>query len=511
MFRARKARRPRLALLTFEERIVLDVTPPVPPPPPPPPPGPVTPLPGEPPLAVDDFSAYTPTMTSTPVNVLANDLDGNLGATWDFTSLTIVTPPTYGVLTLDAYTGEFLYTPSYLLPPGLPPGTLPPLVGTDTFSYTVKNSLGMTSNVANVTMNPTQGPGSSAVTANDDLVFAYHLQPVTIPVLANDSTRDWAQIDHSTLRLYVPTPPAPLPEVPPGFPVPDVPEPIDYSPKHGTVTFDTAGNAYYTPEFGYIGWDRFAYAISTTPGGPDAPVPGEVTSSYGIVSIIINPEPFPRLEPDPDGGQMLVVDGTILADTIRLVPGDRRREVKAIVNGVTSPSFRPTRVLLFGYTGNDTITVDPRVQLPTWIVGGAGNDTLQGGGGPSLLVGNSGNDLLTGGAGRDVLFGGSGSDTIRGGRGSDLLFGGVNVLETNASALGVFFDAWRTQRDRALWRCPWFSRGWGFERDQLTYNTDGDDQTADTLSSGRGADIIWLNPTDVIDDPWERGYRRRWC
>lgn len=522
MSRKKTNARTRLSLQVFEDRNVPDGDPTLPPVPPfgpsnppsgpvnPPSPDPVTPpAAGQPPLAVNDFSAFNPQMTSTPIKVLTNDLDGNPGATWDFTSLTVVTQPTYGVLTLDAFTGEFLYTPSHLLPPGLPPGTPPPIVGVETFSYTVKNSLGMTSNAASVTMNSTTGPGSSDVQPKDDLVIINPLNPVTIPVLANDSVQPWAQLDTNSLRLYAPPPPPPI-VLPPGIPIPPAPEVVDYSPRHGTVTFDTHGNATYTPNFGYIGWDQFAYAIDSLPTGPDAPFPGETSSGYGFVSVIINPSAIPRLEPDPEGGQMLVVDGTIQGDTIQIIPGGRRGEVKAIVNGVTSPSFRPTRVLVFGYIGNDQFTVDSRVQIPTWLVGGIGNDTLQGGGGPSLLVGNEGNDILRGGAGRDVLIGGTGIDTLRGGRGSDLLLGGTAVFESNRFALGGIFDAWRETRGRDPWRCGWHASEWSSERDQVTYNDDGDDQVADFIRSGRGSDLVWLNPLDVLEDPWSHCFRRRW-
>jgi Ca2+-binding RTX toxin-like protein len=50
------------------------------------------------------------------------------------------------------------------------------------------------------------------------------------------------------------------------------------------------------------------------------------------------------------------------------------------------------------------------------LLGGAGNDALDGG---------SGADLLQGGAGDDILRGGSGADTIDGGAGDDLLAGGA--------------------------------------------------------------------------------------
>ena len=51
--------------------------------------------------------------------------------------------------------------------------------------------------------------------------------------------------------------------------------------------------------------------------------------------------------------------------------------------------------------------------LPSTIVGGRGNDILQGGFGPEVLKGNNGRDSLRGRQGADVYKGGRGSDTLQ--------------------------------------------------------------------------------------------------
>jgi Ca2+-binding RTX toxin-like protein len=77
------------------------------------------------------------------------------------------------------------------------------------------------------------------------------------------------------------------------------------------------------------------------------------------------------------------------------------------------------------------------------LIGGLGNDTIDGRAGSNILVGglatvsndgaltlddgtggNDGNDTLSGGPGADILIGGSGNDQLSGGGGNDLLFGG---------------------------------------------------------------------------------------
>jgi Ca2+-binding RTX toxin-like protein len=402
---------------------------------------------------------------------LANDLDGNPGATWDNSSLTIVSPPAFGRLTLDPESGLFLYTPNYLLPPGLPPGVPPPSSQQDQFTYNVKDSLGMQSNTATSTLIPVGAVKVGDFVAAPNIGFTNSYQPVTIDVLANDVIYDGSSYDYSSVRLSDNT---------------------FYTPKHGTVTFDpNTGKATYTPDFGYVGYDIFEYYAATTSGAHDT----------DLVYVLINATP-PRLQTDPNGGgQMLVVDGTNTADTISIVPGDRWNQVKAVVNGVTSPSFPPdTRIVVFGYAGDDTITVSPRVRATVWLDGGAGNDMLTAGGGPALLMGSDGNDTLNGGGASDLLIGGMGADSLSGSFANDLLIGGTTTMDQQPDQLGRVFNNWL--------RNPWsFQSGgrWGCRgtSDRLT-NTDVlDDGVTDTLNGGPGRDLILgadgTPPDNVID------------
>lgn len=53
------------------------------------------------------------------------------------------------------------------------------------------------------------------------------------------------------------------------------------------------------------------------------------------------------------------------------------------------------------------------------MIGGGGNDTIEGRGGKDALYGGTGNDTLSGGEGDDLLHGGAGNDVIEGGLGID--------------------------------------------------------------------------------------------
>ncbi|MCX7646683.1 MAG: Hint domain-containing protein, partial [Rhodobacteraceae bacterium] len=57
-------------------------------------------------------------------------------------------------------------------------------------------------------------------------------------------------------------------------------------------------------------------------------------------------------------------------------------------------------------------------------LGGAGNDSIDGGDDADILQGNDGNDTILGGAGNDTIDGGTGADSILGGTGADSIAGG---------------------------------------------------------------------------------------
>lgn len=73
--------------------------------------------------------------------------------------------------------------------------------------------------------------------------------------------------------------------------------------------------------------------------------------------------------------------------------------------------------------GDDQI-VDPEAEYDDKLVGGAGNDTIEGFVGDDTLYGMRGDDYIDGGAGNDVLTGNDGNDTLVAGAGNDKLFGG---------------------------------------------------------------------------------------
>ena len=109
----------------------------------------VGPPPNQAPVAVDD-TVNTPQNTDTPINVIANDYDPD--GTIDATSVTLscglavcTTTTTAGGSVENTGGGIVTYTPRNA-----------GYRGTDTFTYTVNDNLGATSNVATVRVNVTR-------------------------------------------------------------------------------------------------------------------------------------------------------------------------------------------------------------------------------------------------------------------------------------------------------------------------------------------------------------------
>ena len=92
---------------------------------------------------------------------------------------------------------------------------------------------------------------------------------------------------------------------------------------------------------------------------------------------------------------------------------------------------RVKRISVYGYGGDDTITVGSSVRGifadggdgKDTLTGGDGADTLNGGLGADKIFGGAGDDSLNGGGRNDSLFGDIGNDTLAGNGGQDTLSG----------------------------------------------------------------------------------------
>ena len=153
---------------------------------------------------------------------------------------------------------------------------------------------------------------------------------------------------------------------------------------------------------------------------------GAVADTSGLFATGVPANVQVAVPPAMIGGVNLVVYGNDLANKIILT--GLKNKITTNVDGVkqTFSTVGIKRIYVFGYGGNDAITVGKGVGA-TRLYGGEGNDTLRGGAGGDIIYGDAGNDLLYGGVGNDIMRGGAGNDRIYGGDGNDKLVGDAGV------------------------------------------------------------------------------------
>ena len=120
----------------------------------------------------------------------------------------------------------------------------------------------------------------------------------------------------------------------------------------------------------------------------------------------------------------LTAYGTLGADTMSAVRTGID-DVRITVNGVSRTFDMDDfdAIYLDGGPGGDTISAGNGITA-IHLLGGAGNDRLNGNEFNNGLEGNSGDDTIFGNAGHDAILGGDGNDTIDGGAGDEIIDGG---------------------------------------------------------------------------------------
>ena len=196
-----------------------------------------------PPVAVAD-SAVTEENKAVSIAVLANDTDPV--GTINPTTVAVSTAAAHGITAVNATTGAITYTPTS------------GFYGTDTFQYTVANTLGAASTPATVTVTVDAPPVAAA-----DSAVTEENKAVSIAVLANDSdpvgTINPASVAVST------------------------------TPAHGTTAVNaTTGAITYTPASGFSGTDTFRYTVANTLGGASAPATVTVTVDAAPIAVADN-------------------------------------------------------------------------------------------------------------------------------------------------------------------------------------------------------------------------------
>ena len=147
------------------------------------------------------------------------------------------------------------------------------------------------------------------------------------------------------------------------------------------------------------------------------------------------------------------------------------------------------KIIAYLCDGDDHMTIANSILTPAIIHGGADNDHLVAGGGPTVLLGNSGDDMLVGGKGRNVLIGGTGRDRLIGGRSEDVLIGGSTDIDADDDALMAVLSVWDADdfyENRVAAIAAMFV---------VT-----DDENEDKLTGSSGRDLFYAGLGDVLTD-----------
>jgi VCBS repeat-containing protein len=182
------------------------------------------------PAANDDpVSIDTDVNPSVDINVIANDSD--VDSSLDPATV-VATDPISGQVSVDSITGLVTYTPD------------PGFNGQDSFTYTVKDDLGLTSNEATVTVTVSANQPPDA--KDDDITTTKGKDPVIILVLEDNGHGPDKDDDGDPLTV------------------------ISFTQgERGEVTSNNDGTLTYTPTSNFKGTDSFEYTISDGKGGTD--------------------------------------------------------------------------------------------------------------------------------------------------------------------------------------------------------------------------------------------------
>jgi hypothetical protein len=111
--------------------------------------------------------------------------------------------------------------------------------------------------------------------------------------------------------------------------------------------------------------------------------------------------------------EVLVVQGTPGPDRIGILPTKDPSYVGVVFDGRMLGGFGPVTSLdIDASGGSDTVSVDPRITLPSSLDGSGGNDRIRGGSGVNVLIGGDGRNILVGRQGRDTFLVSAGLDRV---------------------------------------------------------------------------------------------------
>jgi len=283
---------------------------------------------------------------------------------------------------------------------------------------------------------------------------------------------------------------------------------------NGTVDSTTTTNSTGDYSFNNLGPGVYRVRVSLPSGTMlSSPLPQDLTLHSGISSGGINFALAPTAatitvvtDPLNNSKTALQIVGTDSNDTISVTKsGSSQGKAVVKINGVTKGTFSFTGgVVVYGFKGNDNISIDSGTTRTALVFGGDGNDTVSGGGGNDLIFGQAGNDSLKGNGGRDFLIGGLGADKLDGGASSDdILVGGTTVYDNQLTLAGKLLSEWSRSDANYSTRVGHSLNGGGLNGTSKLNATTVFSQSGikDSLTGNSGTDIFYAAvPGDVLTD-----------
>ncbi len=248
------------------------------------------------PVAIND-AAVTVVDTAVTIDVIANDVDPDVGGGIDPSTVNILTPPQNGVAVINPLNGQIVYSPNS------------GFTGQDVLLYQVRDVAGEQSNIATVQIDVL--PSTTGPIAVDDLVGTLEDTPIQIDVLANDLAVGLA-IDPTTVELVT-------------------------LPTLGSATaHPVTGIITYAPNSQASGADVFTYRVRDAGGA----VSNVATVTLGVISV-----------PDPP----------IVFDDVGVVEEDGATAIVVLANDLTQPgdAIDVTTVTIVDPPSSGIALVDP--------------------------------------------------------------------------------------------------------------------------------------------------------
>ncbi|WP_254506577.1 beta strand repeat-containing protein [Anatilimnocola floriformis] len=179
------------------------------------------------------------------------------------------------------------------------------------------------------------------------------------------------------------------------------------------------------------------------------------------LSILSTPAGSAQLITDPtnpEGPKILLINGNEIVNDAIVVRQTTAPTTVPFNPGIVTVYIAPKvaigtfalnsfgSIVIFGRSGNDSISIESPINKPSTIYGDAGNDSISGGLGADIIYPGDGNDTVSGNAGNDVIYGSLGNDTIAGGADFDRFIemaGSVTLTQTT-SKVGTSSDTFAT-------------------------------------------------------------------